>query len=124
MENPFFSREMDKISKKADKDKIEEYQTLCKDIFDKFGVIDIINKKVEKMLDTLWNPELEHNSRLQAFRDGIIHLIDEAFDFDEDEVRKKLNNINDEKRLINLLKLSARVDNIDTFLNRIQEQLI
>lgn len=71
------------------------------------------------MLDTLWNPELEHNSRLQAFRDGIIHLIDEAFDFDEDEVRKKLNNINDEKRLINLLKLSARVDNIDTFLNRI-----
>lgn len=154
---PFsFRKEMDKISKKADKTQIEEktvelmethYEVaellfsvykddeftindleivytalnhITKHIFEKYGVADIINKEVEKMLDTLWNPELQRNSRLEAIRDVIIfNLKSEGFEFDEVLVRTKLNTIHDEPRLMRLQKLATRIDKIEKFLNRI-----
>lgn len=72
------------------------------------------------MVDTLWNPELERKARIEAFRDCIVYnLKTEDIEFNEIELRKKLNQIKDEHRLMVLVSIAARTDNIENFLNRL-----
>ncbi|MCK2000076.1 hypothetical protein MZM54_01590 [[Brevibacterium] frigoritolerans] len=72
------------------------------------------------MSETLWNPELQRNSRLEAIRDGIIYnLKHRAFDFNEDELRQKLSNISNDERLYALQVVAMEIDNIKTFYERL-----
>ncbi|GAB6448240.1 hypothetical protein bcgnr5369_16230 [Bacillus cereus] len=71
-------------------------------------------------MDTLCNPEIERKARLEALHDCIVYnLKTEDIEFNETELRKKLNQIKDEHRLMVLTSIAARTDNIEHFLNRL-----
>jgi len=72
------------------------------------------------MLDELQNSEIDRKLLMKIYRkEIIINLLEESFIFDEDALKEKLNYISDENRLRRLFKLSGRVENIESFLNRI-----
>jgi hypothetical protein len=93
---------------------------IIKHIFNKFDVADIINKEVEKMVSTFLNPEILHQNRLETIRDGIIYnLKHRAFDFNEEELRQKLNNISSDERLFALQMVAMEINDIKNFCDRL-----
>ncbi|PGP18654.1 hypothetical protein COA01_23210 [Bacillus cereus] len=74
-------------------------------------------------MDTIWNPELERKARLEAFCDGIVHYLRTGgFEFNETELRQKLDHITDEEILMILQKKAVRTDTIENFLKQLNKK--
>lgn len=93
---------------------------ITKHIFEKYGVIDIINKEVDKMVSTLWDPKRELKARLDGYRKLIIiYLSKKENNLNVESIETKLNNINNEQKLIDLVEISAQTKDVEDFLNYI-----
>ncbi|MED3831616.1 hypothetical protein P4575_27905, partial [Priestia megaterium] len=87
-------------------------------IFEKYGLDDIINKEVEKMVDTLWKPKVEKETGLKTFRRSILLILEnKSPDYDKEKVTAKLDAINNEDKLIELLKLVG--NDVQDFMNNL-----
>jgi hypothetical protein len=68
--------------------------------------------------------KIKQESRLEVLRDSIIfHLKESRFEFDETEIRGKIEQINDENKLSRLIKFAVISNDINSFLSKLDNQV-
>lgn len=73
-------------------------------------------------MDTLWNTELRRQERLETIRAGIIYALKHnTLDFNEFDLRQKLNNISNEEKLFKLQSLAPKTDDINSFYDHLKQ---
>ncbi|WP_456363936.1 hypothetical protein [Priestia aryabhattai] len=71
-------------------------------------------------MNTLLNPKLQHEGKLEGIRCCIIFSLKEKnIEFDESQLNLKLKNVRSETKLMKLLKLSFTEKDIESFTTHI-----
>ncbi|WP_223308699.1 hypothetical protein [Bacillus thuringiensis] len=79
-------------------------------VFQKNSEYHIIKKEVDNMINTLWSPVKERKVRVEAFKELIYDVLqDKNLDTQNEELRTKLNKIDDPNHM---KQLARRVHNI------------
>ncbi|ACM11422.1 hypothetical protein PDJ82_22790 [Bacillus cereus group sp. TH43LC] len=88
-------------------------------VFQKNSEYHIIKKEVDNMINTLWSPVKERKVRVEAFKELIYDVLqDKNLDTQNEELRTKLNKIDDPNQMKQLARRVHNVKKIDDLFSK------